>query len=325
MKKGLKKTLKISAVVVGALVLLAVVASLLVVFHKPLGRSVIRGQLAKFAGPTARFTRLDYSIFPLRVTFEGLEIGREDAFQKLGVTMARLEASGGFWKLVRGIKPALDVVEVDGLSFRLEQKAVSEEPFDVEALLAQAADTLAWAKHVSLKNSRLTFDFLAWRSDVGDLDIALTPEGREGVVALVIGNADIGVESRDGTFALTTGLSSSGRLGLVSPFIVEAGFALASPRLRSGGRENALAAVDLALAGRFERNAGEFSVSRFELAVPGLLALDGTASGNLGRHIFLESEGRLRIESLDAAAALLGPRLPAAFRDAGLRGRAGLS
>jgi len=208
MKKGLKKTLKISAVVVGALVLLAVVASLLVVFHKPLGRSVIRGQLAKFAGPTARFTRLDYSIFPLRVTFEGLEIGREDAFQKLGVTMARLEASGGFWKLVRGIKPALDVVEVDGLSFRLEQKAVSEEPFDVEALLAQAADTLAWAKRVSLKNSRLTFDFLAWRSDVGDLDIALTPEGRGGVVALVIGKADIGVERRDGTFALATGLSS---------------------------------------------------------------------------------------------------------------------
>jgi len=95
--------------------------------------------------------------------------------------------------------------------------------------------------------------------------------------------------------------------------------------LGSGGRENTLAAVDLTLAGRFERNAGEFSVSRFELAVPGLLALDGTASGNLGRHIFLESEGHLRIESLEAAAALLGPRLPAAFREAGLRGRAGLS
>ena len=66
-------------------------------------------------------------------------------------------------------------------------------------------------------------------------------------------------------------------------------------------------------------------MSRFEVAVPGLLALDGTASGNLGRHIFLESEARLRIESLEAAAALLGPRLPAAFREAGLRGRAGLS
>ena len=325
MKKGLRKTLKISAAVGGALVLLAVVASLLVVFHKPLGRSFIRGQLAKLAGPAARFDRLDYSIFPLRITFEGLEIGREDAFQKLGVTVVRLEASGGFWKLVRGIKPALDVVEIDGLSFRLEQKAISEEPFDVEALLAQAADTLAWAKHVSLKNSRLTFDFLPRRIDIANLDIALTPEDRGAVVAYSIGGADVGVESRDGEFALATGLSSSGRLGLVSPFIVEAGFALASPRLSSGGRENTLAAVHLALAGRFERNAGEFSVSRFELAVPGLLALDGTASGNLGRHIFLESQGRLRIESLDAASALLGPRLPAAFRDAGLRGRAGLS
>lgn len=325
MKKGLRKTLKISAAVVGALVLIAVVAALLVVFYKPLGRSLIRGQLAKFAGPAARFDRLDYSIFPLRLTVEGLEIGREDAFQKLGVTVARLEASGEFWKLVRGRKPALDAIGIDGLTLRLEQKAVSEEPFDVEALLAQTADTLAWARRVSLKSSRLTFAFLSRRIDIANFDIALTPEDRGAVVALVIGNADIGVESRDGEFALATGLSSSGRLGLVSPFIAEAEFALASPRLLSRGREDSLAAVDLALAGRFERNAGEFSVSRFELAVPGLLALDGTASGNLGRHIFLESEARLLIESLEAAAALIGPRLPAAFREAGLRGRAGLS
>ncbi|MCK7541226.1 MAG: hypothetical protein MZV63_65240 [Marinilabiliales bacterium] len=82
------------------------------------------------------------------------------------------------------------------------------------------------------------------------------------MVAFTIGNADIAVESRDGAFALATGLSSSGRLGLVSPFILDAGFALGSPRLRSGGREDSLAAVDLAFAGRFERNAGEFSVSR---------------------------------------------------------------
>jgi hypothetical protein len=325
MKKGLRKTLKISGSVVGALVLLAVAASLLVVFHKPLGRSLIRGQLTKLAGPAARFDRLDYSLFPFRITIEGLEIGREDAFQKLGVTVARLEASGELWKLVRGIKPALDAIGIDGLSLRLEQKAVSKEPFDVEVLLVQAADALAWAGRLSLKNSRLTFDFLPRQIDIANLDIVLTPEERGAVVAYSIGGADVGVESRDGTSALATGLSSSGRLGLVSPFIVDAGFALTSPRLRSGGREDSLAAVDLALAGRFERNAGEFSVSRFELAVPGLLALDGTASGNLGRHIFLESEARLLIESLEAAAELLGPRLPAAFRNAGLRGRAGLA
>ena len=127
MKKGLRKTLKISGSVVGALVLLAVAASLLVVFHKPLGRSLIRGQLTKLAGPAARFDRLyAYLLFPFRITIEGLEIGREDAFQKLGVTVARLEASGELWKLVRGIKPALDAIGIDGLSLRLEQKAYSK-------------------------------------------------------------------------------------------------------------------------------------------------------------------------------------------------------
>ncbi|MCK7478213.1 MAG: hypothetical protein M0C28_13010 [Candidatus Moduliflexus flocculans] len=95
MKKGLRKTLKISAAVLGALVLLAVAASLLVLFDKPLVRSLVRRQLVRRRpGPTARFDRLDYSVFPFRVTVEGLEIGREDAFQKLGVTAARLEAAG---------------------------------------------------------------------------------------------------------------------------------------------------------------------------------------------------------------------------------------
>ena len=164
MMKGLRKTLKIAAAVLGALALLAVAASLLVLFDKPLVRGIIRRQLVKMAGPMARFDRLDYSIFPFRVTVEGLVAGREDAFQKLGVTAARLEAAGDFWKLVRGVKPALDSIAVDGLTLRLEQKAVSAEPFDIEVLLLQAADALAWAGRVSLKDSRIDTSILCARS-----------------------------------------------------------------------------------------------------------------------------------------------------------------
>ena len=68
MKKGLRIGLRIAAGAAGAALLLAVIAFLLLLFDKPLVRRIARDRLIKMAGPAARFDRLDYSIFPLRVT-----------------------------------------------------------------------------------------------------------------------------------------------------------------------------------------------------------------------------------------------------------------
>lgn len=324
MKKGLRIGLRIAAGAAGAAVLLALVAFLLLLFDKPLVRRIARGRLVKMAGPAARFDRLDYSVFPLRVTVEGLVAGREDAFQKLELKAARLDLTGSVVKLVRGVKPAFDSIAADGLVLRLEQKAASEEPFDVEALLLQAADALAWAGRVSLKGSRLTFDFLPSVIDIDRLDLALTPEERGAIVGYAIGGAAITVRGKDGGFALSTGLASSGRLGLITPFQVDSEFALLAPRLRMAGVEDAVASLDLALTGRFERFSGELTVSRLSLTVPGLFTLDGTGSGIAGRHVFVEAKAAAHFEDLAAAAALLRPRLPEAFRDSKLTGRADL-
>src|SRR5512145_933003 len=111
MKSALRKTLKISGFVLGAIALLLVAAALLVVFDKPLVRNVVQKQLGKGPGSSARIGQLDYELFPLRITVESLELVREDAFQKMSVSIARLDATGTFWKLVRGTKPALDGIE----------------------------------------------------------------------------------------------------------------------------------------------------------------------------------------------------------------------
>ncbi|MBN2265013.1 MAG: hypothetical protein JW775_04280, partial [Candidatus Aminicenantes bacterium] len=124
MKKALRRTLKIAGLVLGALILLLLAAVLLVMFDKPLVRNFIQGRLGAGEGAEARIGRLDYELFPLRVTVESLELGREDAFEKMDVSIGRLEASGSLWKLLRGVKPALTAIEADGLAFRLEQKAV---------------------------------------------------------------------------------------------------------------------------------------------------------------------------------------------------------
>jgi hypothetical protein len=319
MKRALRKTLKIAGVVLGAIVLL------LLLFNKPLVRNIVQSRLAKGTGTTARFDRLDYTLFPLRVSIGSLELTREDAFQKMGISLKSLEAGGKFWKLIRGVKPALDSIEIDGLSFRLEQKAVSDEPLDVEAMLLQASDALGLAGRISLTNARLAISLLTLEVDLENLDLTLEPGGSRDVIAYAIGRGDLGVRDRSGAFLLTTGLISSGRLGLASPFDVDAAFTLNSPRLAAGGIEDSVAALTLAVKGRFDKSAQELTVTRLAAGVPGLFDFEGAGAGRLGHGIFLEAEARARLASLEGAAALLRPRLPAGFREAALRGRAELS
>jgi len=324
MKKAVGRTLKILGIAVGALALLAAAAALLIIFDKPLVRRIVRGQLGKAAGTTVRFDRLDYSLFPFRVSVEALDFAREDAFQKMGVSLSMLEARGSFWKLVRGVKPALDTLEIDGLSFRLEQKAKSEAPFDLEALLVQTTDALAWAKRVSISNTRLSLAMLAFGADLENFDITLEP-GPVDTIGYTIERSDVRITAQEGGFGLTTALGSSGTLRLISPISLDATFAFGSPRVSSGGIEHSLDALTISAAGRLDGSAGDFAVSRLELAAPGLLDLKGTAAGRLGRSVFVEAETRARLESLERAAALLGPRLPAALGRAKLRGRVELS
>jgi hypothetical protein len=325
MKKGLKKSLKVAGITLGAIALVVIATALLLIFDKPLVRNLLQGQLAKRAGMTVRIGRLDYSLFPFRLTVEGLEVGQEDAFQKMDVSLKRLEARGDLWKLARGRKPALETIDAEGLVFRLEQKAVSEEPLDVEAVLGQAADTLAWAKAIALTDASLTMSLPSQDMNLENLGLFLTTGSVIGDVAYTLGRCDIDVKGGTGGLGLKSGLRSSGTLGLVSPFRVDAVFDLDSPRIAAGGSENSLSGVNIETACRLDMGAKEITVSRLKVGVPGLLELDGTAGGSFGYSVFLEAEGRVRFDDLERLAAELRPRLPAEFRAAGLRGRAELS
>ena len=325
MKKALKKTLKVTGIVLGLVALLVVAASLLFIFDKPLVRNLLQSQLAKRAGMTVRIGKLDYSLFPFRITVDALELGQENAFQKMDVSLKRLQAKGDFWKLVRGLKPALETIEADGAVFLLEQKAVSEEPLDIEAIILQASDTLAWAKRISIANASLSMSLTSQQASLENFDISLTPGTPAGEVAYSIGRCDIGVMDKGGAFSLTSGLSSSGTLRLASPIGLEASFSFHSPRFAAGGVEDSLAGLMIETTCKFDVDAKELAIPRLKIAVPGLLDLDGSAAGRFGHSVFLEAEARVRIDRLENLAALLGPRLPAEFQSARLRGRVELS
>lgn len=322
MKKALRRTLKISGIVLGALILLVIAAVLLVLFDKPLVRNIIESRLNKAAGTTARLGKLDYSVFPFRVTIDSLEFGQEDAFQKLGVSLAHLEAKGAFWKLVRGTKPALETLEAKGLSLRLEQKAVSEKPVEIEKVLLQVSDTLAWAKRIAVTDTRLSIALLTGRIEVANLDLTLTPGAARDIFVYSIGRGDLAVKDKTAAGILSATLTSSGNFSLVSPFSIEASFDLKKARFSVGGIEDSLDSLSLAVTCRLDRPAQELTVSRLKISIPGLLDLEGTFAGKSVYGMFLEAEAVARIEDLGAGAHLLGPRLPAELRSAGLRGQA---
>jgi hypothetical protein len=325
MKPGLRKSLKISGLVLAGLAFLALVAFLLLLFDKPLVRSLVRRELGKSAGLTVRFARLDYSVFPFRLTVEGLELRSEDAFQKIEASVNRLEAKGDAWKLVRGIKPALDTLDANGVALRYEEKALSEAPVDIEALLLQVTDTLGWSGRIAITDSRLVLALLSGPTEVGSLDLTLTQGPEPDVYDYAIGRGDVSVKDAAGAVLLATRLKSSGRLRLVSPFAADVSFTLGETRFALAGRERSLDGLNLALAGRLDRAIQELTVSRVHVDIPGLLAVDGKLTGRKAYSVFLEAEANARFEDLAAASRILAPLLPAELRSAAPRGRAGLA
>ncbi|HOW85676.1 MAG TPA: hypothetical protein P5119_00775 [Candidatus Aminicenantes bacterium] len=325
MKKALRKTLRISGLVAGVLVLLLAAAALLAVFDKPLVRNIVEHRLGRGAGSTARIGRLDYRLFPFRVSAESVEIGREDRFQKLVIGLARLEAKGAFWKLVRGLKPALDSIEVDGLTVRLEQKAASEAPVDVPGVLLQVSDTLAWAGRISLTGARLSLGLPAGRTEIEDLDLALTPGPGRDAVAYSIGRGRVRRTDPAGVPTLAADLASAGRLILASPYLVDGAFTLTSVSFPPAGPEARFETVTLALTARLDRPNQELNVTTLKAAIPGLIDIRGRCVGKSIYGIFLEAEAEVGLTDLAAAARILGPRLPAWLRQADPSGRALLS
>ena len=325
MKKTLRKILRIGTIAAGLTVLLLAAAALLLIFDKPLVRNLLQSQLAKTTGMTVRIGKLDYSLFPFQLTVDALELGQENAFQKMDVSLKRLETRGDFWKLVRGKKPALETIEADGVVFRFEQKAVSEEPVDIQAILLQASDTLAWAKRISVANARLSISLASQETSLGNFDISLTTADAVGEVAYSIGRCDIAVKDKGGAYSLTSGLRSSGTLRLASPFGLDAAFDFGPTRLAAAGVEQSLSSVTVEATGRFDMGAKELAVSRLKVGILGLLDLDGTAAGTFGHSVFLEAEAKVRLDKLENLSALLGSRLPVEFRSAKLRGRVELS
>ncbi|MBM3306600.1 MAG: hypothetical protein FJY79_11775, partial [Candidatus Aminicenantes bacterium] len=324
MKKGLRKPLKIAGIILGALLLVIIAAGLLVLFHKPLVRNVLQSRLAKTTGMTVRIGRLDYRLFPLRIAADSLSVGREDAYEKMDISVARLEAEGSLGRLFRGERPAFERVVADGLEVRYVEKAVSPEPVDYEAIIKQSADLLAQAGRVELKGGRVAASASGQIFDLAGVRLEISPSGDDGRGRTFrFESATMSVAGGDGSYAVEGGLRAAGTVVPGPATAVNLRAALLAPRVSAGGFERTVASLLLEADGIWEMNEGRVSVSRLSAGVPGLLEVTGAASADFKERRSLDVFAAVRLEDLERAAALFKDRLPAEFREALVRGRAG--
>jgi len=325
MKKAFRKILRLMAVLVALLILAVAAVVLLFLFDKPLVKNILQTQLGKRTGMNVRAGKLDYSLFPFHLTVEALELGRENNFQKWDLSVARLEARGDFWNLVRGTKPAIETIAAEGAVIRLEQKAHSEAPLDLKAIIIQAADTIGLARRATVRNSRLTVFLPTQIADLENCDISLTSKDEKEGLAFSLDRAEVNVKDRSGSFSFRSRLTASGTLHLASPLGFEAALAFDSPQVAVAGIKESLPLVRIEAAGRLEPASKELAVSQLKISVPDLLDVEGTAGSRFGQGFSLEAAATVRCERLEKVMAVLEPRLPAGLRKSGLRGRAVLT
>ena len=321
MKKGLKRSLKIGGIVVGAFLLFLVAALLLVFFNKSLVKNILQARLERETGMTVRIGRLDYRLFPLRVAVGSLEFGREDAFQKMDVSLARFEAAGHLGKLLRGHRPAFQHAEAEGLEVGFVEKALSPEPVDYEAIARQIEDLLAHVERVDLRGGRTAVSMLPYSVDVEGMHIEIASPGpKPGRRTLLLDCRSVRVDGVDGSFSFRGGFRAGGRLIFGPTTAGSLRAAVLSPRLSAGGVEGSFGALLLEADGLWESATRNLRVSRFSARVPGLLDVAGAAAAAFKQGPSLELYATARVEDLEQAARLLKDRLPPEFREARFRG-----
>lgn len=323
MKKGLRRPLKIAGIILGALLLVIIVAGLLVLFHKPLVRNILQSQLTKKTGMTVRIETLDYRLFPLRVTVGSLAVGREDAFQKMDVSLARLEAEGHLGKLLRGERPAFERVVADGLEVRYVEKAVSPEPVDYEAIIRQSADLLAQAGRVELKGGRIAASVPPHDLDLQDVRFELAASGDDGGRTFLFECGGFRASGDGGSYSAAGGLRAAGRVAPGETTAANLRAAVLAPRISAAGIDRSFGPLLLEADGIWEMSEGRVSVSRLSAGVPGLLEVTGAASAAFKGRRSLDVFAAVRLEDLEGAVGLFKDRLPAEFREVLVRGRAG--
>ncbi|MBN2408408.1 MAG: hypothetical protein JXE07_01620 [Candidatus Aminicenantes bacterium] len=325
MRKSLKRVLKFGGLALGSIVILLAVAALLVLFDKPLVKRVAQSYIAKKAGFPIQIGKLDYEFFPLRVMVSDVRTTYRSPIFTTDVAVSRIEAAGNLRKLLKGIKPAFEKVDVDIAELRFDQEKISPVPIDFRGILQQTSSILAYTRQASIACGRLTIALPGQSFAFDNLTLALSEAAAANVYDLRLASNKVTAGMNEGRLSLESPLRVDGSLTLAPSVAGNLRLALDASRITAAGRVHILKDLTLNIDGAWNASENRLQVDKLALAVPGLVALSGSGSAGLNKPLSLEASGDYRFESLESLAVVLGPSLPPDFRDVRLRGRSRLA
>jgi hypothetical protein len=321
MRKRLKKLLRIGGLAAGGLILFLAAAVLLFLVDKPLVKDVFQKYLAKKAGMAVQIGELDYTLFPLRIVISSIKATSETPVLTMDVQINRVEAKGVPGRLLNGDKPTFETADIDIADLRVNLKKVSETPIDFETIIHQTADLLSYAQHVSIKCGRMGFSLPAGNIRLEEAGFVLTGTNADGTYNLLLDAGYIGAATNDGSLAFESRLHADGALALARTTGINLRLALDAPRFTAAGKDESLKALNIEADGVWTTSENKFSIMKFAIGVPDLIAITGSGAADLGKNMSLDLSARAQIDSLESIAAITAPYFPPAVRDARIQGK----
>jgi len=321
MKKRLKKILRLGGLAAGSLILLLAAAGLLFLLDKPLVKSIAQKYLAKKSGIGIEIGALEYKLFPLRISISSLKATYETPVLTMDVLVNRIEARGAPGILLNRDRPAFETVDVNIADLRVNLKKVSETPIDFESIIHQTADLLSYAQHVSIKCGRMGFSLPAGNIRLKEAGFVLAGTNADGTYNLLLDVGYIGAATNDGSLAFESRLHADGALALARTTGINLRLALDAPRFTAAGKDESLKALNIEADGVWTTSENKFSIMKFAIGVPDLIAITGSGAVDLGKNMSLDLSARAQIDSLESIAVIAAPYFPPAVRDARIQGK----
>lgn len=296
------------------------VATLIFYFDKPLVKNILQSHVSKKYGMNLAIEKLDYGLFPLRIEALSVEASQKTETQDLDVILDRIYMKGNLRKALKKSKPFLDVVEVEKVVVRANQKTGTESDFKLN--LPLLLDPLNFATEAKIKGvtCSLNSPSQAIALSAASLDVSTT--GGTGEHRFDFTGALLDYKNTGAGFSFRSRLDGKGTLAVSSVSVLEGDFSFSRLEVSQSGKSAAFDSLDLAVTGEYEQDNNVFSFSRYGVKIPSLLEASGTGRVDFAQGRTLSVNSEILVRDIEKSLQIIRPFLPQKIEGISLKGQA---